>query len=54
MDILAHFKSIEELTKTLSREQRLLSDVFEKRKHIMNLPMRYYIILIINCLRLKR
>ena len=32
MDILSHFRTIEELTKTLSREQRLLSEMFEKRK----------------------
>ena len=32
MDILTHFRSIEELTKTLSREQGLLSEMFEKRK----------------------
>lgn len=32
MDVLTHFRSIEELTKTLSREQRLLSEMFEKRK----------------------
>ncbi len=34
MDILSHFRTIEELTKTLSREQRLLSEMFEKRKLI--------------------
>lgn len=34
MDILTHFRSIEELTKTLSREQGLLSEMFEKRKLI--------------------
>ena len=38
MDVLAHFKSIEELTKTLSREQRLLSEMFEKRK-LMKFPL---------------
>lgn len=32
MDILSHFRTIEELTKTLSREQGLLSEMFEKRK----------------------
>ena len=32
MDVLTHFRSIEELTKTLSREQELLSEMFEKRK----------------------
>lgn len=32
MDIFTHFRTIEELTKTLSREQRLLSEMFEKRK----------------------
>lgn len=34
MDVLTHFRSIEELTKTLSREQELLSEMFEKRKLI--------------------
>ena len=34
MDMLSHFRTIEELTKTLSREQRLLSEMFEKRKLI--------------------
>ena len=37
MDILTHFRSIEELTKTLSREQRLLSEMFGKRK-LMKFP----------------
>ncbi len=37
MDILTHFRSIEELTKTLSREQGLLSEMFEKRK-LMKFP----------------
>ena len=32
MDILTHFRTIEELTKTLAREQTLLSEMFEKRK----------------------
>ena len=32
MDILSHFRTIEELTKTLSREQRLLSEMFEEAK----------------------
>ena len=32
MDILSHFRTIEELTKTLSREQELLSQMFEKLK----------------------
>ena len=32
MEILSHFRTIEELTKTLSREQGLLSEMFEKRK----------------------
>lgn len=32
MDVLSHFRNIEELTKTLSREQVLLSEMFEKRK----------------------
>ena len=38
MDVLTHFRSIEELTKTLSREQRLLSEMFEKRK-LMKFPV---------------
>ena len=38
MDILTHFRSIEELTKTLSREQSLLSQMFEKRK-LMKFPL---------------
>lgn len=38
MDVLAHFRSIEELTKTLLREQRLLSEMFEKRK-LMKFPL---------------
>ena len=37
MEILTHFKTIEELTKTLSREQGLLSEMFEKRK-LMKFP----------------
>ncbi len=37
MDILTHFRSIEELTKTLSREQGLLGEMFEKRK-LMKFP----------------
>ena len=37
MDILTHFRTIEELTKTLSREQKLLSEMFEKRK-LMKCP----------------
>ena len=37
MDVLMHFRSIEELTKTLSREQGLLSEMFEKRK-LMKFP----------------
>ena len=37
MDVLIHFRSIEELTKTLSREQRLLGEMFEKRK-LMKFP----------------
>lgn len=32
MDTLSHFHSIEELTKTLSKESVLLSQMFEKRK----------------------
>lgn len=38
MDVLTHFRSIEELTKTLSREQGLLSEMFEKRK-LIKFPM---------------
>ena len=38
MDVLTHFRSIEELTKTLSREQRLLCEMFEKRK-LMKFPV---------------
>ena len=38
MDVLTHFRSIEELTKTLSREQGLLSEMFEKRK-LMKFPL---------------
>lgn len=38
MDILTHFRSIEELTKTLSREQALLSEMFEKRE-LMKFPL---------------
>ena len=38
MDIFTHFRTIEELTKTLSREQRLLSEMFEKRK-LMKFPL---------------
>jgi len=38
MEILSHFRTIEELTKTLSREQELLSEMFEKRK-LMKFPM---------------
>ena len=38
MDVLSHFRSIEELTKTLSREQGLLSEMFEKRK-LMKFPV---------------
>ncbi len=37
MEILSHFRTIEELTKTLSREQRLLSEMFDKRK-LMKFP----------------
>lgn len=37
MDILTHFRTIEELTKTLSREHVLLSEMFEKRK-LMKFP----------------
>lgn len=32
MDSLSHFHSIEELTKTLAKENVLLSQMFEKRK----------------------
>lgn len=38
MDVLTHFRSIEELTKTLSREQGLLSEMLEKRK-LMKFPV---------------
>ena len=38
MDVLTHFRSIEELTKTLSREQSLLGEMFEKRK-LMKFPL---------------
>ncbi|MBO5811457.1 MAG: hypothetical protein J6R32_11645 [Bacteroidales bacterium] len=38
MDVLTHFRNIEELTKTLSREQALLSEMFEKRK-LMKFPL---------------
>lgn len=38
MDVLTHFRSIEELTKTLSREQGLLSEMFEKRK-LLKFPL---------------
>lgn len=38
MDVLTHFRSIEKLTKTLSREQGLLSEMFEKRK-LMKFPV---------------
>ena len=37
MDILTHFRTIEELTKTLAREYVLLSQMFEKRK-LMKFP----------------
>ena len=37
MDVLTHFRSIEELTKALARQQRLLSEMFEKRK-LMRFP----------------
>ena len=45
MDVLTHFRSIEELTKTLSREQRLLSEMFEKRK-LMKFPVELAIDLV--------
>ncbi len=38
MEILSHFRTIEELTKTLAREQGLLSEMFEKRK-LMKFPI---------------
>lgn len=38
MEILSHFRTVEELTKTLSREQGLLSEMFEKRK-LMKFPL---------------
>lgn len=37
MEALTHFRSIEELTKTLSREHGLLSEMFDKRK-LMKFP----------------
>lgn len=37
MDVLTHFSSIEELTRTLAHEQKLLSEMFEKRK-LMSFP----------------
>ncbi|WP_028910742.1 hypothetical protein [Prevotella sp. AGR2160] len=37
MDILSHFRTIEELTRTLSRENKLLTEMFEKRK-LMKFP----------------
>ena len=37
MDVLKHFRTIEEVTKTLSGEHRLLSEMFEKRK-LMKFP----------------
>ena len=37
MEILSHFRTIEEQTKTFSREQGLLSEMFEKRK-LMKFP----------------
>ncbi|MBP3518775.1 MAG: hypothetical protein J6K31_10355 [Parabacteroides sp.] len=45
MDILTHFRSIEELTKTLSREQGLLSEMFEKRK-LIKFPLGFAIDLV--------
>ena len=45
MDVLTHFRSIEELTKTLSREQGLLSEMFEKRK-LMKFPVGLAIALV--------
>ena len=38
VEILSHFRTIEELTKTLAREQGLLSEMFEKRK-LMKFPI---------------
>ena len=38
MDVLTHFRNIEELTQTLSREQSLMSEMFEKRK-LMKFPI---------------
>ena len=38
MEILSHFRTIEEIARTLSREQVLLSEMFEKRK-LMKFPL---------------
>ena len=38
MEILSHFRTIEEIARTLSREQGLLSEMFEKRK-LMKFPL---------------
>ena len=54
MEILSHFRTLEELTKTLSREQGLLSEMFEKRK-LMKFPQGLAIELVGgNEVRLKR
>lgn len=54
MDVLTHFRSIEELTKTLSREQGLLSEMFEKRK-LMKFPVGLAIDLVgVNETRLRK
>ena len=54
MEILSHFRTLEELTKTLSREQGLLSEMFEKRK-LMKFPQGLAIELVGgNEARLKR
>ncbi len=50
MEILSHFRTIEELTKTLSREQGLLSEMFEKRK-LMKFPLGLAIDLVGDTLR---
>ena len=38
MDLLNHFRDLKELTKTLSDESVLLSQMFENRKHLKFLP----------------
>ena len=54
METLSHFRTIEELTKTLSREQGLLSEMFEKRK-LMKFPLGLALELVSgNEIRLRR